>query len=83
MPRYFFHCMDGHVDLDEDGTELADDDAARLEATTLAGSILRTEPEHLQGGKALRIEVANASGDLLFTVVTISIDAPAVAAVKP
>ena len=76
MPRYFFHSMDGHVTLDEEGTVLEDDNAARRQAAILAGEILKGEPEHLDEGLSLRIEVANGNGELLFTVVVTSLDAP-------
>ena len=82
MPRYFFHCMDGRADLDGEGSVFADDNAARVQAIVLAGETLRDEPWHLDGGHALRVEVTNVRGELLFTVVTVSIDAPIIAMPK-
>ena len=61
----------------------ADDNAARLEAATLIGDILRTDPTHLQGGQELRVEVTNARGELLFTIVTVSIDTPMIVMPEP
>ena len=75
MPRYFFHSMDGHVSLDEEGTVLASDNVARHQATILAAEILKGEPEHLDEGRSLRIEVSNGMGAILFTVVVTSVDA--------
>ena len=41
MPRYYFHMRDGHEHLDEVGTELLDDDAARAQAIVASGEALR------------------------------------------
>ena len=75
MPRYFFDCLDGGADIDTEGCLFDNDHAARVQAITLAGETLRDDPEHLDNGQALRIEVRDAKGDLLFTVVTQSVDA--------
>ena len=77
MPRYFFHSADGSLDVDIDGAELADLPAARLEAVKLAGAILREEPEDVWHSGSWRVEVTDQSGSLLFTVVTVAVDATA------
>ena len=41
MPRYYFNIKDGYTSLDEVGVELADVDAARREAVTFSGEVLR------------------------------------------
>jgi hypothetical protein len=39
--RYFFNIKDGRISLDNEGTELADIQAARKEAVTFSGTVLR------------------------------------------
>src|SRR4051794_41808668 len=41
MPRYFFHIADGIANIDDEGIELADADAARAMAVTHAGEAIR------------------------------------------
>ena len=41
MPRYFFHVQDGHDMPDDEGTVLADADAARVVAVVTAGELIR------------------------------------------
>ena len=77
MPRYFFHTADGSRDLDREGFDCADDGAARKQAIRYAGEVMRDEPQVLWDGRDFRVEVMNEAEDLLFTVVMISIDAPA------
>lgn len=76
MPRYFFHAADGRRDRDSTGVELADHASARAEAIRFAGAVLTDEPEVLWEGGPFRIEVTDAAQHLLFTVVTLTIDAP-------
>ncbi len=44
MPLFFFNRMDGKVELDREGTELVDLDAAREEAIIFLGNRSRTIP---------------------------------------
>jgi hypothetical protein len=41
MPRYFFHVHDSVDLLDNDGTELAGPDEARVQAVVTAGELLK------------------------------------------
>lgn len=44
MPRYYFHLIElatDEIDVDTDGVELPDADAARAEAVQMAGEMLR------------------------------------------
>lgn len=70
--RYFFHRIDGGYDRDQDGTECADPQAARLEAALYAAGTLRDHPELLWADEGFRIEVCDENG--LF-VAAISIQA--------
>jgi hypothetical protein len=40
MPRYFFHVMDGHATIDQEGTEIGGIDEVYRQAITAAGEIL-------------------------------------------
>lgn len=77
MPRFFFHTADGERDLDKEGIELADNAAARKEAIRFAGALMHDQPDVLWDGRDYRGEVTNTANDLLFTIVMLSIDAPA------
>ncbi|HEX8420593.1 MAG TPA: hypothetical protein VF638_11345 [Sphingomonas sp.] len=80
MPRYFFHSADHQRDRDTTGVELADHAAARIEAVRFAGCVLTDEPRVLEEGDQFRIEVTDEAQHLLFTVVTLTINAPVVGA---
>ena len=82
MPRFFFHRTDGYFERDDEGVELESLHAARVEAVTFAGSSLAEEPEQIWNGQDFRVEVTDERGMLLFTVITLAIDAPATRA-KP
>ena len=72
MPRYFFNLKDGRTSLDDEGTELADIDAARREAVTYAGSTLRDGAgDSLWNGEPWRLWVTdqpNGEGKTFFTL---------------
>ena len=77
MPRYFFHTADGSRDRDTEGTELPDARTARVSAIRYAGDVLSDQPELLWDGRDFRVEVTTEEGDLLFTIITLAVDAPA------
>ena len=77
MPSYFFHTADGERVLDREGVDLADNATARKEAIKFAGAIMHDQPDVLWDGRDYRVEVTNQADDLLFTIVMLSIDAPA------
>ena len=77
MPRYFFHTADGSRDRDLEGVELKDHSAARREAIKFAGSVLNDQPAVLWDGRDFRVEVTDKTGDLLFTIITLAVNAPA------
>lgn len=75
MPRYFFHTADGGRHPDDTGVVLRDVAAARREAIRFAGSLLDEEPDLLCNSRDLRVEVTNSRQRLLFTVITLTVDA--------
>lgn len=76
MPRYHFHSADGRRWSDEEGSELASDEAARVEAVRFAGEMLRGNPTELWRHGQWRVEVTDEENVLLFTIITLAIDAP-------
>jgi len=77
MPRYFFNTDDGHPFHDESGTELATDEAARLEATLLFAQLLAEQPEAVWRDQLFRVTVTNSAGLTLFVLDLAAIAAPA------
>lgn len=77
MPRFFFHTADGSRDRDTTGTELPDATAARVAAIRYAGDLLSDQPDVLWDGRDFRVEVTDEKSDLLFTIITLAVDAPA------
>lgn len=77
MSRYFFNTADGSRERDTTGVELRDDSAARKEGIKFAGDVMSHEPDVLWDGHEFRIEVMNEENDLLFTIITLAVDAPA------
>lgn len=77
MARYFFHVHDGKDLCDEEGTELPTIEAARSEAARYAGMLLQNPDGDLWSGEPWRMDVTNESGLLLFTLMFLATDAPA------
>lgn len=75
MPRYFFD-TDNHKHVnDDDGTNLADDEEARVQAVIFAGDYLSDHPAIARDGARFSVAVRNEQGDVLLTV-TVTIDEP-------
>jgi hypothetical protein len=43
VPRYYFHILNGKMLIDDVGVEVADTEAAKLEAVKYAGTVLTSE----------------------------------------
>jgi len=69
MPLYFFHTRNGGVY--DDGTEFADDTAARDEAVKMAGAVLKDLGADFWAGQDWSMRVEGQTGktvcELLFT----------------
>ena len=76
MARYFFHTADGSRERDVVGVELAALSDARRQAIAFLGECMHDNPDILNDHD-FRVEVADVYGMLLFTVITIAINAPA------
>lgn len=66
MPRFHFNVYDGKSYPDEEGTELPDWVAARIEAISVAGHILKDEAKSIALGDDWRIEVTDDTGLIIF-----------------
>jgi len=65
VPRYFFHIQDGKDIPDREGTLLADNKAARIEAITTGGAILKDLASYWDGTE-WRMNVTDEAGTTLF-----------------
>jgi hypothetical protein len=72
--RYFFQLSDGHLLTDDEGTELADLNAAKVEAARIAGEWLRDNSDEFAGEGSLLIEVLD---ERRTTLASIAIEANA------
>lgn len=79
MPRYFFNVHDGQSLVDDDGTEFPTIEAARTCAVQTAGALLKDHAATFWSGGDWKMDVAEASGLLLFSLHFIAVDAPATA----
>jgi len=77
MPRYFFHVQDGEEFIDLQGTELADMEAARLEAVRFAAALLRDKADTFWQSSEWRLRVANEVNLTLFDLTFFGTMAPA------
>ena len=76
MPRYHFHSVDGSREPDKEGTDLPDVAAAQAIAMRYAGEVLQSEPQKVWEHGQWRVEVTDNDGSLLFTIITLAVDAP-------
>ncbi len=76
MQRYFFHTQDGQSFHDADGTLLADDDAARVEAARVLGQLVNEHPSHIWRDDQFHIVVTDESGLVLFQLELAAMNAP-------
>jgi len=68
MPRYFFD-IDNHKHVnDDDGTNLTDDEEARVQAVIFAGDYLSDHPGIARDGPRFSVSVRNEQGSVLLTV---------------
>ena len=68
MPRYFFD-IDNHKHTpDEDGTDLPDDENARVQAVIFAGDYLSDHPGVARHGARFHVAVRNDRGSVLLAV---------------
>jgi len=76
VPRYYFHITDSGLLPDMDGTELDDLDAARAEAVTCLGAIMRDHAAEFWVSGDWRVVVTDAEHVVLFSVSCQGLAAP-------
>ena len=68
MPRYFFNVYHDRAELDEEGEELPDVQAAWHEATVTAGQIIQDLDGRLRPGQDWRLEVTDEFANPLYVI---------------
>lgn len=68
MPRYFFNVYHERAELDEEGEELPDVQAAWREATVTAGQIIQDLDGRLRPGREWRMEVTDEFANPLYVI---------------
>ena len=68
MPRYFFNVYYDRAELDEEGEELPDMQAAWREATMTAGQIIQDLDGKFRPGKEWRLEVTDEFANPLYVI---------------
>lgn len=74
MPLYFFHIEDHQRYIDEDGVELADLTAARIEAVRVSSDMLRDHAKEFWQLGEWRVVVTDAHDKILFALSFESVD---------
>jgi hypothetical protein len=74
MPRYFFDLHDHKRDADDEGTELANDDEARVQAIIFTGDYLRDHPQLVSNGSRFRVALRDEADAVLLNVVVTAED---------
>ena len=68
MPRYFFNVYHERAELDDEGEELPDVQAAWHEATVTAGQIIQDLNGRLRPGQNWRLEVIDEFANPLYVI---------------
>jgi hypothetical protein len=79
----FFNLAGAVYDPDVEGTEMASLGDARVEAARYIGEVIRDRPNIIWAGEEVRVEVTDERQLVLFTVIVLGVDAPAVSGSKP
>ncbi len=74
MARYFFHIVDGSIDLDDLGMELASPGDAKRAAVRYGANLLADDPGHSLTDSGLRINVTTEDGQLSFALLILAVD---------
>jgi hypothetical protein len=62
MSRYFFHVIDGKEIIDDEGTELAGAEEARVEAVVVSGAMLKDTGRNFWNNGEWRLWVTDEAG---------------------
>jgi len=72
MPRYFFELWDHEIRPDDEGSEMASVEEARLHGVLYAAEYLRDHPELLRESREVRVTVRDEAARIVQTVVTLA-----------
>jgi len=72
MPRYYFELWDEQVRSDDEGSEMASVEEARLHGILFAAEYLRDHPELLGRSREVRVTVRDEQARIVQTVVTLA-----------
>ena len=75
MPLFHFNLSDGACEPDDDGTDLPDVQAAKIEAVRHAAELMKDDPREIWADGALKVDVTDHGGRRLFSVTVIVADA--------
>lgn len=78
MPRFYFHTEDGSSCLDDDGMELPDVTAAKIEAVRAMAELLRDKAPNFWDERSLKLIVTDKAGLILFALGLSGVEAPAI-----
>jgi hypothetical protein len=73
----FFNLAGAIYDPDDEGLEVASMGAARAEAARFIAEIIRDKPDLIWAGEEIRVEVTDARQLILFTIIVVGVDSPA------
>ncbi len=73
MPRFFFNTRDGRAEMDEEGIDLPDAEAACREAVRFGADLLSDQPELVCHPEGMRIEAVDEHGNLCATVIVLAV----------
>jgi hypothetical protein len=76
MPRFYFDIRDGEFIPDDEGTELADLEAARIQAVMLSGALLSENPSKFWEGEEWQLEVRDDAHLILFILTFMATNSP-------
>jgi hypothetical protein len=74
----FFNLAGAVYDPDVEGIEMACIGDARIEAARFVGQLIHDQPHLAWAGEEMRVEVTDANQLILFTIIVLGVDAPAV-----
>jgi hypothetical protein len=75
----FFNLAGAVYDPDNEGAEVATIDQARILAAQAVAEVIRDRPDIVWAGEEVRMEVTDERQMVLFTIMVVGVDAPAVA----
>lgn len=76
MPQYYFHTRDGAYVIDDVGTELPSDAAAKIEAARLIGTLVSDDPDQIWADGSFHLEVTREDGSIVCGIACSAVAGP-------